>query len=137
MSDGRMLMGGGQPLQQLPGGMTHEELEKRQAMEYEIVMAQHLQHMIVVSADLVKTCSDNEVFEKMPGRERTGTQAMLLHADFCRMQVLLMETIRKKMNECQPFASKKGLNLTDINKKDAPDVLVDPGEKNNASKREG
>ena len=121
-----MMGPGGQQIGQLPGGMTHEDLENRQSLEYDLVMAGHLQHLLIMSADLVKSCSDNEVFEKMPGREEYGKQAMMLHADFAAMEVLLLETIRKKIKGCKPFAERKDLKLRDI-RKDA-DVLMDPGE---------
>lgn len=133
-----MMMGpGGQQIQQLPGGMTREELDKRQELEYDVVMGQHIHLMLVMSGDVVKTCSENEVFEKMPERERIGTQAMLLHSDFARMQVALMETIRKKIKDCQPFASKKDLQLTDIRKKDVDVLWKNEGRRTNVPKCEG
>jgi len=126
MSDGRMMMGpGGQQIGQLPGGMTHQELENRQELEYDVVMAQHLQKALLITGDLVNNYSNNPVFEKMPDREVHGKAAMLLHADFAAMQVTLLESIRKKMKGCRPMSDRKDLKLRDI-RDGSVDVLMDP-----------
>jgi hypothetical protein len=117
--------GGGQPLQQLPGGMTREELEKRQELEYDLVMAQNVQKALLMSSNLADNYSNNKVFEKMPDREKIGKEAMLLHSDFARMQVVLLESIRKKVKECSLFSGRKDLKLTDIRQE--ADVLMEGG----------
>lgn len=97
------------------GGMGPKELELRQKMEFNLVMASNLQQAIAVAGDMVKKYNkENPNYMDAPEGERHRAEALDVHEDFVEMQLRMLRTIRGQMKKCSPFSGMKDLKFKDV-----------------------
>lgn len=106
----------------LGGPISQGELQKRQKLEFDIVLLQNIQNIRAVVVDLIRITSDewehSDMMDASPDKERHNTAMLRYHADIVEMELHLLEKIRKKLKDMEPFTEMKNFNLRDIKAKE-------------------
>ena len=94
--------------------ISHEELQKRQVMEMDVVLLSAVQKCLAVTADTIGCMKTDEKFVDFPKRKMILENATKLHGSFLEKQLSMLTRINKQFKAMEPFGGKPPVEIMEV-----------------------
>jgi len=91
--------------------ISEEEVIKRKAMEFDLVLMSQIQNCLVKSGDIIQSMGTNENFADFPNREEILEKAQESHAVFLEYMFSMLASVGKQLKALEPLGGKPPIQI--------------------------
>lgn len=91
--------------------ISQEDMKKRQAIEFDLVLIGQISAGLIRSGDIIQTMEENECFKDFPEKEAISAEAKDIHAQFLEYQLTILRKVAKAMKGLEPLGGKPPIQI--------------------------